>query len=173
MGTRRDAPGELSEESSPEPPQRLSTHFGLVRTYGFAQQKGSRPTVGFFQSVDKAVKVFAHLFQKAAQSRARSPRRRPQTAKPSYRRFLFAALRSKVCVSLCAYMVKEKASFSFVLFGGQHLLSTACERTSVGCPLALFYRFLSVIQPISSDMMLFPKNTPSCVRVTASPSHVR
>ena len=68
------------------------------------------------QTVDKAVKVFARLFQKAAQSRARSPRRRPQTAKPSYRRFLFAALRSKVCFSLCAYMVKEKASFSFALF---------------------------------------------------------
>ena len=38
------------------------------------------------------MKVFARLFQKAAQSRARSPRRRPQTAKPSYRRFLFAKL---------------------------------------------------------------------------------
>ena len=64
------------------------------------------------QIVDKAVKVFARLFQKAAQSRARSPRRRPQTAKPSYRRFLFAKL------FLCAFMVKEKASFSIVLFGG-------------------------------------------------------
>ena len=62
-------------------------------------------------TVDKAGKVFARPFQKAAQSRARSPRRRPQTAKLSYRRFLFAKL------FLCAYMVKEKASFSFTLFG--------------------------------------------------------
>ena len=62
------------------------------------------------QTVDKAVKVFARLFQKAAQSRARSPRRCPQTAKFSYRRFLFAKL------FLCAYMVKEKASFSIALF---------------------------------------------------------
>ena len=70
------------------------------------------------QTVDKAVKVFARLLGEAAQSRARSPRRRLQTAKPSYRRFLFAALRSKVCFSLCAYMVKEKASFGIVLFWG-------------------------------------------------------
>ena len=62
------------------------------------------------------MKVFAHLFGEAAQGGARSPRRRPQTAKPSYRRFLFAALRSKVCFSLCAYMVKEKALFKFAFF---------------------------------------------------------
>ena len=34
------------------------------------------------------------------------------------RRFLFVALRSKVCFSLCAYMVKEKAFKEFVLFRG-------------------------------------------------------
>ena len=68
-------------------------------------------------TIDKAGKVFARLLGEAAQGGARSPRRRPQTAKLSYRRFLFAALRSKVCFSLCAYMVKEKASFSFTLFG--------------------------------------------------------
>ena len=74
--------------------------------------KKPRP-MGAAGTVDKAVKVFARLFQKAAQSRARSPRlRRPQTAKPSYRRFLFAKL------FLCAYMVKEKASFGIVLFWG-------------------------------------------------------
>jgi len=73
--------------------------------------KMPRP-MGAAGTVDKAVKVFARLFQKAAQSRARSPRRRPQTAKPSYRRFLFAKL------FLCAYMVKEKALFKFAFFCG-------------------------------------------------------
>ena len=64
------------------------------------------------------VKVFARLLGEAARSRARSPRRRPQTAKSPYRRFLFAALRSKVCFSLCAYMVKEKAAKeTFAIFG--------------------------------------------------------
>ena len=63
-------------------------------------------------TVDKAGKVFARLLGEAAQGGARSPRRRPQTAKTPFRRFLFAKL------FLCAYMVKEKALFGIVLFGG-------------------------------------------------------
>ena len=53
-----------------------------------------------FKQKDNLFKVFSHLFQKAAPSRARSPCRRPQTAKLPTRRFLlvnffFAPLWSK------------------------------------------------------------------------------
>ena len=84
------------------------TTIRILFQYFFSKRKvaGRCPAL----TVDKAVKVFARLFQKAAQSRARSPRRRPQTAKSPFRRFLFAKL------FLCAYMVKEKAPSSFALF---------------------------------------------------------
>ena len=100
------------------------------KTPGFARTHSGTSWKKFPLTVDKAVKVFARLFQKAAQSRARSPRRRPQTAKSPFRRFLFAALRSKVCFSLCAYMVKEKASFSFALFLDDNSFCLQSEGTS-------------------------------------------
>ena len=49
------------------------------------------------------VKVFARLFQKAAQSRARSPCRAPQSAKSPFGAFLF------VSFFFCAYIAKRKS----------------------------------------------------------------
>jgi len=59
---------------------------------------------------------FRPPFLKGGAVKGAKPLSRSAERETPLRRFLFAALRSKVCFSLCAYMVKEKASFSFALF---------------------------------------------------------
>ena len=66
------------------------------------------------QTVDKVVKVFARLFQKGGAVKGAEPLSRSAERDTLLWRFLFAKL------FLCAYMVKEKASFGIVLFWGDN-----------------------------------------------------
>ena len=82
---------------------------------GIAQRASSeKPFSDWRQSSES----FRPPFLKGGAVKGAKPLSRSAERETPLRRFLFAALRSKVCFSLCAYMVKEKASFGIVLFWG-------------------------------------------------------
>ena len=66
------------------------------------------------------MKVFARLLGEAAQSRARSPCRRPQAAKSQYGAFFLQLCEAKCAFLLCASMVKEKAFKEFMPSSSLH-----------------------------------------------------
>ena len=72
---------------------------------------------------------FRPPFLKGGAVKGAEPLSRSAERETPLRRFLFAALRSKVCFSLCAYMVKEKASFGIVLFLGDNTFCLQPEPT--------------------------------------------
>jgi len=72
---------------------------------------------------------FRPPFSKGGAVKGAEPLSRSAERETPFRRFLFAALRSKVCFSLCAYMVKEKASFGIVLFWGDNTFCLQPEPT--------------------------------------------